>query len=619
MELFDRSSSEGQEIEAPPINRFIGGLFKLPAVIVPLFLSISAFADPPAGILDDTHAAVQAVMAVQGEVTPDLMQQPGILGTAVGADAADVPVLTVYVDRDAADSGKAIRSLPRELRGVGVQVQLTDKFRAMAHTAKQTPPIQLGTSGGWSKDLANGFCCGGTLGSLVKIGSTQYILSNYHVFESDIVSGGNGIVATTGDPIIQPGLIDVNCSANGAQTVGTLVKKSSLPGSNVDCAIARVVPGMVRTDGAILEIGPISSTTVGAFINQHVKKSGRTTGLTHSSVSGLNATISVIYDNECAGGTAFTKTFTGQIVIANSGNHFLNSGDSGSLMVEDVATNPRAVGLLFAGSNTSAIANPIGQVLTFLGATMVGGVSWSIAGSGDFNGDGKADILWQNASTGERLIWLMNGTTHTSNVSLGTVLPTSWSIAGSSDFNGDGKADILWQNTSTGQRLIWLMNGTTHTSNVSLGTVAISWNIAGSGDFNGDGKADIPWQNSSTGQRLIWLMNGTTYTSNVSLGTVGTSWSIVGSSDFNGDSKADILWQNTSTGQRLIWLMNGTTHTSSASLGTVGTSWSIAGSSDFNGDSKADILWQNTSTGERVIWLMNGTTHTSSVSLGTVN
>jgi hypothetical protein len=354
-----------------------------------------------------------------------------------------------------------------------VQVHLTDKFRAMnAHTAKQTPLIQLGTSGGNSIDLANGFCCGGTLGSLVKIGSTQYILSNYHVFESDIMSGGNNTTAQTGNPIIQPGLIDVSCNKNLAQTVGTLVKKNSLPGSNVDCAIAKVVSGMVRPDGAILEIGTISNKTVGAFINQAVKKSGRTTGLTHSSVSGLNATISVAYDNECAGGAAFTKTFTGQIVTANLGNTFLNSGDSGSLMVEDVVTNPHAVGLLFAGSSTDAIANPIGQVLTFLGATMVsGGPNRS-----DFNGDGKADIFWQNTSSGQRIIWLMNGTKLQSAVNLGTV-GTSWSIAGSGDFNGDGKSDILWQNTSTGQRIIWLMNGTTLQSAVNLGTVPTSWSI----------------------------------------------------------------------------------------------------------------------------------------------
>jgi glucose/arabinose dehydrogenase len=235
----------------------------------------------------------------------------------------------------------------------------------------------------------------------------------------------------------------------------------------------------------------------------------------------------------------------------------------------------------------------------------------------DFNGDGKSDILWQNISTGQRTIWLMNGTALQSGVNLGTVA-TSWSIAGSSDFNGDGKSDILWQNISTGQRTIWLMNGTALQSGVNLGTVATSWSIAGSSDFNGDGKPDILWQNISTGQRTIWLMNGTAHTSTVNLGTVATSWSIAGSSDFNGDGKPDILWQNISTGQRTIWLMNNTAHTSTVNLGTVATPWSIAGSSDFNGDGKPDILWQNTFTGQRTIWLMNNTAHTSTVSLGFV-
>lgn len=320
-------------------------------------------------------------MAVQHEVTAEWMRQPEVLGTAVGLDAAGNTSLVVYVDQDSKNAGEVIRNLPRNRRGVNVQIEMTDKFRSFAkpgsgggtsHTARQTPPIQLGTSGGWGKDLANGYCCGGTLGSLVSIGGVQHILSNYHVFEADIVSGGNNTVATTGDPVIQPGLIDVNCAATNAQTVATLVKKSSLPNSNVDCSIAKVCGTQVRADGAILEIGTISSATVNAALSQPVKKSGRTTGLTRSSISGLNATISVAYDNECAGGAAFTKTFTGQIVITNRGSRFLNSGDSGSLMVEDVATNPRAVGLLFAGSSSTAIANPIGQVLSFLGATMVG-------------------------------------------------------------------------------------------------------------------------------------------------------------------------------------------------------------------------------------------------------
>ena len=242
----------------------------------------------------------------------------------------------------------------------------------VSHTAKQTPPIHLGTSGGWGNDLANGYCCGGTLGSLIQINGVQYILSNYHVFASDIVLGGNSDVATEGDPIIQPGLIDVGCNGSKAQVVGTLVAIRSLPDSNVDAAIAQVSPGMVRADGAILEIGTISAQPLGAYLGQLVKKSGRTTGLTWSSVSGLNATISTVYDNECAGGTAFTKAFTGQIVIKNRASKFLAGGDSGSLMVEDVTSNPGAVGLLYAGSSSVAIANPIDEVLNYFSATMVG-------------------------------------------------------------------------------------------------------------------------------------------------------------------------------------------------------------------------------------------------------
>ncbi len=334
------------------------------------------------------HPRVKEVISVQDELTPDLMEQPEILGTAVGQDDDGEITLVIFVNNEVSNHGEVMRALPHNIKGVRVSAQLTDRFRAVAkpggggggtsHTAKQAPPIKLGTSGGWSKDLANGYCCGGTLGSLIQANGVQYILSNYHVFESDIVAGGNGTVAATGDAVIQPGLIDVSCSAANAQSVATLVKVSSLPNSNVDCSVAQVISGRVSSTGEILDIGTISGTTVAASLSQAVKKSGRTSGLTSSTISGLNATISVAYDNECAGGAAFTKTFTGQIVINNRRSSFLAAGDSGSLMVENVTTSPRAVGLLYAGSNTSAIANPIGDVLTFLGSklgskpTMVG-------------------------------------------------------------------------------------------------------------------------------------------------------------------------------------------------------------------------------------------------------
>lgn len=346
------------------------------------------------GALTKDNPAIKAVIPVQEKYTADLMKITDVVGTAVGLTEDGKPCILALTKSDlkarALLKGTA-NPLPEKLDNVPVRMMVTGELRAfkgppggkpgggggggVSHTAKQATPIQLGTSGGWRYDLANGYCCGGTLGSLVQKGSTQYIMSNYHVFESDIVTGGNGIVAKTGDYIIQPGLIDVNCSAGGAQNVATLVKISSLPNSNVDVGVATVISGMVSSDGAILEIGTLSANTVAASINQAVKKSGRTTGLTRSKISGLNATVSVTYENECAGGTAFTKTFTGQIVIANKGSKFLNSGDSGSLMVEDVDTNPRAVGLLFAGSSFSAIANPIDEVLTTLGNKLGGTVT----------------------------------------------------------------------------------------------------------------------------------------------------------------------------------------------------------------------------------------------------
>ena len=353
------------------INRFMRALTKFFAAIASVLLSISAFAVPPAGLLDETHAAVRAVMTVQGEVTPDLMQQSEILGTAVGVDAFGNLVLSVYVDRDSANAGAAVGRLPREIRGISVRAELVDQIRAMGYTGKQTPPISLGTTGGWTYDLANGYCCSGTLGALVSIGGVQHILSNNHVLEGDTVTGGNGRIAQTGDPIIQPGLVDVGCANYQAQTVGTLVKKNSLNLSNTDCAIAKVTAGKVRTDGNILGIGIISKSTVGASLYQRVKKSGRTTGTTHSTITGLNATVRVTYTKECAGAIWY-KTFTGQVVISNPSYTFLNSGDSGSLMVEDIATYPRSIGLLFAGNSSQAFANPIGPVLSFLGATMVG-------------------------------------------------------------------------------------------------------------------------------------------------------------------------------------------------------------------------------------------------------
>jgi hypothetical protein len=376
--------------------KFLFLTFIIAAIVLSLtFCSDDQITSVPDNIQQDitlnkSNPEVQKVMAVQDRNTEMILRNPDVTGTATGLTEDGKLAVLVLTKKELTFTqlSKSANPIPQKLDNVPVVLYYTGEIKAMKpdnpggkpggggskvdHKALQTPPIELGTSGGWRYDLANGYCCGGTLGSLVEIGNKKYILSNYHVFEADIVNGGNGIVAQNGDYIIQPGLIDVGCNANNAQNVATLVVKNSLPNKNVDVGVAEIITGMVDPTGSILEIGTISSATVPANIGQKVKKSGRTSGLTRSSIDGLNATVSITYENECAGGTAFSKTFTGQIIIKNKGSKFLAGGDSGSLMVEDVDTNPRAVGLLFAGSSLIAVANPIDEVLSFLGASMVG-------------------------------------------------------------------------------------------------------------------------------------------------------------------------------------------------------------------------------------------------------
>jgi len=106
-------------------------------------------------------------------------------------------------------------------------------------------------------------------------------------------------------------------------------------------------------------------------------------------------------------------------------------------------------------------------------------------------------------------------------------MPVEWHIAGVGDINGDGNADLVWEDTMTGQRGIWFLKNGVVSSTIFLPTVAPEWHIAGVGDFNGDGNASLVWQNTRTGERAIWFMKNDVLSSTINLPTMPLSWSIV--------------------------------------------------------------------------------------------
>jgi hypothetical protein len=225
---------------------------------------------------------------------------------------------------------------------------------------------------------------------------------------------------------------------------------------------------------------------------------------------------------------------------------------------------------------------------------------------GDFNRDGKPDLIWQNHATGERAIWMMNGSAWGGERFLPTV-STQWYIAATADFNGDGHSDLVWQNNVTGQATIWVMNEATQIDHWWLPTVPTEWQIAAAGDFSGDGKTDIVWQNINTGQRAVWLMDAGNWIGERWLPQVSTDWRIAASADFNNDGHLDLVWQNIVSGQRAVWLMNRTTWAAERWLPQIPTDWQIVAAADYSGDNQADLVWQNRNSGQRAIWVMNGT------------
>ncbi len=274
------------------------------------------------------------------------------------------------------------------------------------HQGQLGPLLPLGSSGGNNGDFdARGNtiqdCCSGTLGALVEDNSgRQYVLGNNHVLaKSDH--------ALVGDAIVQPGLIDNNCTPSGdgpgTTPIASLTEWIPLKSSatNVDAAIAEVGSRTVDGSGAILELGarradgtlasapPGTSSTAGRgetpSLRMMVAKSGRTTGLTCGGVTAVDLDVAVEYFSDCAETRPYlTKVFTNQIGI--SGDRLSDAGDSGALVVD--ASNAEPVGLFFAGGTDSAgvgqgVANPAPEVLNELGAATGDGNRFTFVGAAD--------------------------------------------------------------------------------------------------------------------------------------------------------------------------------------------------------------------------------------------
>ncbi len=211
------------------------------------------------------------------------------------------------------------------------------------------------------------------------------------------------------------------------------------------------------------------------------------------------------------------------------------------------------------------------------------GTDYDLIGNGDFKGDGTTTLVLQNRNDNSVVYWYAQGADRTVITGGDTVHPTpdaGWKVVGIGDFNGDGKSDLVLQNQKTNQIAIWYMNGPYYQGGLVMSVTPLEgWQVKGAGDLNGDGNPDLVFQNQTSGQVVIWYLSGGSFIGgNLVNASLTPDWQVAGVADYNSDGLADLVFQNQTTNQGAVWFMNGTTYLGGSVLNTdIAAGWRIAG------------------------------------------
>jgi hypothetical protein len=223
---------------------------------------------------------------------------------------------------------------------------------------------------------------------------------------------------------------------------------------------------------------------------------------------------------------------------------------------------------------------------------------WTVQGKGDFDGDGKADdLFWRNSISNQTAFSLVSGK-KLPTTALASNLDADWSTQ-LGDFNGDGKTDVLVHSATQGKVEIWFMDGDRITQSLPLPNVSKT-STPSVGDFNGDGKTDLFWQDSASGEKRIWLLDGDRLISDATVKLPGNAGNFE-LRDFNGDGRTDILDRNRLYGSNRLWLWGelGLEPETPIDLPFSQPDGSFQ-YGDFNGDGRVDILSQSPGQGASI-------------------
>jgi hypothetical protein len=242
---------------------------------------------------------------------------------------------------------------------------------------------------------------------------------------------------------------------------------------------------------------------------------------------------------------------------------------------------------------------------------------------GDWSGDGAAQLTFLDRIAARAHVWTFHDGLRASSHDLPIAIEPDWTIVGTSDLSGDGRPDILWQHAQTGDLRLSTGIGTSAAEDqIVMPKVGDrDWHVAGTGDFNGDGQADIVWQHLRTGYVAIWFMKSVDGHAALQSATYVTAagdaavaklpWRVMGTMDFDGDGRRDLIMENADTGDLSVARLGtpgmlGLPIVGRLTVGAPGPDWDVRAVADYDGDTRDDLMLQQRSTGQIALWTRRG-------------
>jgi hypothetical protein len=238
--------------------------------------------------------------------------------------------------------------------------------------------------------------------------------------------------------------------------------------------------------------------------------------------------------------------------------------------------------------------------------------------AGDFNGDGRADMISRESDGSLFLHAGQPGNKIAAPLRIGSGWNVFNSVFGNGDFNGDGRTDLIARSSDGG---LWLYPGNGTGGFLAPSQIGSGWyifkRIVSAGDFDGDGHTDLFGVRSSDG--TLWLYPGTGTGRFLAAKQVGSGWngfaSLAPAGELGGSESG--LLARTSAGTVYLYPGNGTGGFKAAQ--TLATGWSnisdLIGGQDFTADGTTDVLAAS-STGSLTSYPGSGTGLASKLAIG---